>query len=306
MRKEPIIAVILGSLLGLAVAFGVWNFTRVSEKRTKEAAIKQEKSAENKTQANDGLSIFEPLDNRVFKTSPVKVSGITSGKTILALVTDEETQLISANEDGTFEAEVEIAGGISDINIWAFENETKNENISVILSSQIESDNFNLSAIMGTVTDISESTIQIKDGGDQIEQISVTEETTYANIVKDTKDINFSEVAIGDYIIAIGEVKGNSVMNSQRVLVSTLPEETSLTAIKGTIKTLSSKEFLVDVSGEEFSIDATNKVVVTKLNDKGEIVSARLAEASVGEEIIIIGEKGEELVASRIHISPSK
>lgn len=302
MRKEPIIAIALGSLLGLGVAFGVWKFTKTTQSISQKQAQKEIEKQEENSISNAGLSILAPLDNQVFTENPIRVSGMTSNNTFVVVNNGDNYQVLKANADGSFETEARLGGGIENIQVWALETEPKQVNVPVVFTAQLETGNY--TATTGTVTDISEDTVQIKTANDQIEQISVSSNTTYANIVNDTKDIEFSELAIGDYVVAIGQVNDNSIVEAQRILVASVPAESSVRTIKGVIKSLTSREFLVDSSGSEYSIDATKKPTVTKLNAEGEIITARLSEASEGEEIIISGTQDEELVAELIHIFP--
>lgn len=304
MRKEPIIAIILGSLLGLGVAFGVWRFTQSAELNKTKKLENQQEQVQTKQEANTGLSILEPLDNQVFKKSEVTISGLTSSNTLLAIHSGGEYKITKSNPDGTFESEIELSGGLNDIEVWAFENEVKHVSIPVVHSTEIEDGEY--VAVSGTVTDIAEVTVQVKTMTDQIEQISVTDNTTYASIVSDPEQIEFAEIAIGDYVVTIGAVNDNSVLETSRVLVAPSPEESASRAIRGTIVELSNSEFLVDVGDEQFSIDATGGVDVTAFNEEGELVETRLTNASEGEEIIIVGYLDEELQAEVIHIFPQE
>jgi len=303
MRKEPIIAIVLGSLIGIIVAFGVWRFTKTSQNIQKSKETLQELSKDKESKTNKGLEVLEPLHKQVFSENPVRVAGISSQDTMLAIYVNDEYVLMKAEQDGSFETEVKLSGGEQIIEIWSLGEEIVNISIPVVFSSQVEGKNN--TALLGTLTDISEESLQIKTVSDQIEQISVNEDTSYANIVKASTDVEFSELAIGDYIIAIGTLSKNSVLESSRILVSAAPKDSSNIAIKGVIKTLSSSEFIVESNGETFSIDATGGISVTKFDEEGEIIKAKLAEATEEEEIIIFGllEDGE-LQAEAIHVFP--
>src|SRR5690606_23601010 len=117
----------------------------------------------------------------------------------------------------------------------------------------------------------------------------------------DADEIEFSDIAIGDYIAALGTLNSN-VMSVSRILVTTAPDESEITSVSGTIETLSSSEFLVKSheTGESVPIDAT-KGAKTYSAKEDEISSSRLSTADEGDEIIIIGEMhSQELVADTL------
>ena len=78
---------------------------------------------------------------------------------------------------------------------------------------------------MGTITDISEDTIQIDElllngsqTGSQIQLIATDDSTTYAKILKTSSNIDFDEIAIGDFVIAMGFKNGQDVIEAKRIM----------------------------------------------------------------------------------------
>jgi hypothetical protein len=67
-----------------------------------------------------------------------------------------------------------------------------------------------------------ENTIHVRNLHEDIEQTSVDDKTTYANDVT-SKEISFSDIAIGDFVVAMGTKNGNQVLSAGRVLVSKTP-----------------------------------------------------------------------------------
>lgn len=88
----------------------------------------------------------------------------------------------------------------------------------------------NPKAYLGTITDKTEDTLQIKNKRGEIEFISVNpEEASFVSIGKTSKAIKFTDVAIGDYIVAMGFLSneahtgsknGNGVLDARRILVT--------------------------------------------------------------------------------------
>lgn len=306
MRKEPIIAVILGSLLGLAVAFGVWNFTKSSQRHSLLTQETQKQKENQRNQIDNTLGILKPLDDEVFVDNPVKLTGVSSANTLIGIHYQGTFDIILSTVDGAFESDLDLSGGVANIHVWSFEDQTKEKDIPVVFSAQIENADTQLQAIFGTITDISEETIQIKTKTDQIKQISIDTNTSYGNITGTAKEIKFSDLAIGDYIASLGLLNDKQVQSAKRILVTSDEKPSSdFIGIKGTIKELSSKSFLVDVAGTEYSIDATKGVNVTRFDENNKFIKAKLVEASQGDQIVILGESGDEVTAKRIHIFPT-
>jgi len=87
-------------------------------------------------------------------------------------------------------------------------------------------------AYVGTITDISSGTIQIKDENGDIKQISLLKDTKFINTLKKNIEVKSTDLAIGDYIIAMGFVNGNKVLKTQRLLITSPIEENKFEAKK--------------------------------------------------------------------------
>jgi hypothetical protein len=108
-------------------------------------------------------------------------------------------------------------------------------------------------AYLGTVTDISDSTIQIKSSESQIRQVSVKDDSV--SVIKSgtvNKAVKLSDIAIGDFIVAMGYINSNTVLNAQRILITNPVTEPKVSATFGK---------LIDIDKKT----ATSKSVKAKL-----------------------------------------
>ena len=115
MRKEFLIAIISGVAIGLIVAFGIW---RANTAFKPENSVSSEKlSSENKESNPEitQLAVIRPEKDDVITVSPVKVSGITKPQTTLLISGESKDYILKSNEDGSFEQEVELVGGVNEI-----------------------------------------------------------------------------------------------------------------------------------------------------------------------------------------------
>ncbi len=110
-------------------------------------------------------------------------------------------------------------------------------------------------AYLGSITDIVEETIQSKSPSGEIQQISATSDSTvFVKVGKTNQTIKFEDVAIGDFIIAMGLVNGEGVLTAQRVLITTEPEAPSRQTLKGNIVGIESKTLTLSTNDGEFEL----------------------------------------------------
>jgi len=312
VRKELFIAIFLGGFVGLALAFGAWRFTN-SFSKDNDGVVLEDKNSNTEQQAlatsiptsTDGITIVRPQENSVSKDNTVEIAGIARpNSTVIIVAGDDE---ILQTKSGTFEQEIELVGGINTIPIFMMteDGKTQETSVSVIYSSEIE----NMEAarsILGTITDITKTSIQIRTSSGEISQIAISDDTSYASTVQTSKEITFEDVAIGDFVAAIGPLDDDEVINAERIIVSSPPAESDIVIAYGQVDTLTNNDFIVknEQAGDEWSIDATDSPTVTTVNNEGEIVATKLTTtAEEGSWIIIIGTMEEdELVARTIHI----
>jgi uncharacterized protein (DUF2141 family) len=143
-------------------------------------------------------------------------------------------------------------------------------------------------AYIGTVTDIAEQTIQInkfifskaKEDAGEIQQISVDEENTaFVKITKSTTSVKFSDLAIGDYIIAMGYKNGNGVLEGKRILITTAVELTTRKAVFGEPSDMAKRSLTLTAStGKEWDVEFGKTWE-----------GPELSEIEEGDRIIVVG-----------------
>jgi hypothetical protein len=304
MRKEILLAIILGCVLGGALAFGIWRINDFFTKKPSQSEADSENKPAKKTRSDFFLEIAEPKNQAATGNSNISIKGHASPHAIVAITTNDKSSLTTSDEAGDYLSEEELEGGINQIQVTGFDSNGKslNKNLLVVYSTYFQNGDYG-SSLIGTITDLSESTIQIKTLSGEIEQISVNSETTYANIIKDAREIDFEDLALGDFVAAIGSANGNNIVEAQRILVTATPSESTIRTIWGKVTTFSSSEFLIeDIGGNQWSIDAKGGTKVTTLVDN-EFEKSKIGNLSEGDNIIVIGEfDKEELDADHIHL----
>lgn len=305
LRKEQLIAIVLGSIIGVAVAFSLWKFStpKSSDDQTQSSNSTTNVVQNNTHGATNEFAIVSPNNFAVIREEHATISGLANAGAVIVAYSDD-IALTKTSSSGEFTLELPLSSGINKVSLMAFEKTKtpQKQTLTLIHSTALPGEASTLfTSELGTITDVTEDTLQLRSENGEIKQLAISDETSFVKIIDDPEDIEFSDVAIGDYVAALGQVNGNA-MDVVRILVTTEPEDAPPAIAVGTIDTLSASEFFVKSheSGELVSIDAT-KGATTYSAKEDEVTTTRLSTSKEGDEIVIIGEiEEDELVADTI------
>lgn len=141
MRKEFLIAIISGITIGVIVAFGIWRVN--SALKSEEISVpKNESEIENDITPTNGqqLTIIRPEEDDVITSTPVQISGISKANITLIVSGEKEDYIIETANDGSFELEVDLVGGVNEI-LFAHSEDNKamqTKSLRLIYSSEFE------------------------------------------------------------------------------------------------------------------------------------------------------------------------
>lgn len=263
MKKEVLLAIFFGTLFGLTVAFGIWRLN--SSIKTAPSGTITESTPTSTPQAAFGLTIVRPSELSVVTSVDAKVSGITKNDSWTVVSSPLSDTIAKSDGDGGFEIEAELAGGVNNVTITSYDVDGKGSQKSLLLvhSSQFEDDtkeatesaktvNLPISYI-GTVTDIFEGTINLKDLNQEIKQVSVEENTSYANEIT-KKEVKFEDIAIGDFVVGMGFKNGNNVLHARRVVVASPPRDPDYKIYYGEVVEIKNKVLTLKTLSEELTL----------------------------------------------------
>lgn len=154
-------------------------------------------------------------------------------------------------------------------------------------------------AYIGSVTDLSEKTLQIskytstKDKSGEIQQVSVGDGTVLVNVVGNSKTVKFSDVAIGDFIVAMGYANGNSVLEAKRILITQALEPSKRKSVFGTISEIDVK-----------TVTIKNQNTQTVLKFPKSWIGPEIKELNEGDQIIATGVSDNDLEVRTIKLIP--
>ena len=323
MRKEIVWVVAVGIALGLIVAFG---FYRINSSVTKGTGTPQPSSSPKSGNPELKITLDKPENNDVVTQNSVTVSGITKPLAWITVSGEEDDYIIQADDSGVFTQDVDLIPGINQIKLTAFDS-SGNENVGKVLvvysssfvtmavstpkpeesttgsseirlkvAQKVEAAMNRPKAFIGTVTDITDSTIQIKTGEIQIEQISVGADNI--TVIKATgttsKTVKLTDIAIGDFIVAMGYVNSNSVLNAQRILITNPVTESKINATFGKVTDISKKNITVTGPKDNRATSVTpgkNTSFVSYFSGKTSAV--KLASIGNGDSVIYVTDNSQ-------------
>jgi hypothetical protein len=339
MRKEILYAIVGGIILGLIVAFGVYRINSTIYSKNKNISIDVPTPTPTSID-NSKLKVVldKPEEDDVVISSLITVSGLTKPKTWLALSGESSDYLVMSDSSGAFSQDIDLAAGVNQIKVTAFEN-NGNESATRVLviyspnfqerklatdspiattsaeasstsevRKKVAQDVANIvshpKAYIGTVTDITDSTIEIKNNLGEIKQIttgSTTNNVTNA-IGTNNKQVKVADIAIGDFIIAMGYIENNSVLGAQRILITNQITEPKLSLVLGKITSVTKKNIVVKNFADDKSETLTpDKYTDIKNNTSGKSVDTKFQSLSQDDSVIYIKEsdvKGVENLRS--------
>jgi hypothetical protein len=283
MRKEVIFAIISGILFGLVIAFGVLRANSAIKTSNEEIATEKLPEKNLEIIKDVSVTITKPENHTVVETETVSIEGISSPNSRLLISDTTDDYLLLTNANGFFEQEIELDPSINYISIAVFDEkkDTQQLLLELVYSSeffkQLEPDDaasessdsadsiservekkLNLAVnkpkfYAGTITDLTEDTIQLKNVLSEIQQVSISDKTTYVDNKKNSKAITFTDIAIGDYAVFLGFANGDNVLLANRVLITNPNDDSNKKIIFGTLETVEGKTATVNTNGETFT-----------------------------------------------------
>lgn len=139
MRKEVFVAIILGFIVGITIAFGVYNANQSLKKaKTVPSPLTTNETVTPSTKPKVTLVISEPEDNLVFRENEATVSGQTAPQATVAIMSEEDNELVLADEQGVFSTKVGLITGANEIKVVSLDSNGNKEekSINVVYSTQ--------------------------------------------------------------------------------------------------------------------------------------------------------------------------
>ena len=304
MRKETVLAIVAGVSIGLITAFGIWRVTTAIKKNATESEIAN--TPVSVPDKDFSFVIANLSDFDVVTQSPMTINGMTKPLSNIIISTFENDFFGTSKEDGSFEVKVELPVSLSEIKAVNFDSDgnSSETNIKIVFSEEFKKyveTTKKSKAYVGTVTDISGDTIQIKSANGEILQAGVVEETTYVNLLKKAIAVKKIDLAIGDYVVAMGLLNGNKVLSAKRILITS--ELVDLPAQAGDKRQIAWGKISKITKTKLTIVDSNEKTLEISLPKKWN--GPNVSELEVGQEIIVVGTRDNDNYILRSIFTPT-
>jgi len=133
VRKEVLLAIVVGFGLGLVITFGIWSANKALKKTavgptTTSSGQQEEELARqlagtptSALQQELPLTIDSPEDESVSAQEKITVAGKTAPQATVTILYQEGEKAIEAGNEGNFSAEVTLVGGPNQIEVAAYD-----------------------------------------------------------------------------------------------------------------------------------------------------------------------------------------
>lgn len=140
MRKEVILAIVGGVVLGLLVIGGLWwtNKTTTGENPIVPSPTPLITQAPTLTPALSlPLEIINPENESIIEEEEITLEGKTIPGSVVVVIYPEGENIVEADEEGNFETEITLVGGANEIKITAYDEEGNQaeKNLTLIYST---------------------------------------------------------------------------------------------------------------------------------------------------------------------------
>lgn len=142
MKKEVLIAIIIGFGLGLIITFGIWK----ANQSLREIGLRQtptEPPLSNPQEqfptptSENALIITTPEDNSISNQENIAITGKTAPDANLAIVYNDGEKIIQADSSGLFSTQITLSGGVNQITVTSVDNDGNeySQTINVVYST---------------------------------------------------------------------------------------------------------------------------------------------------------------------------
>lgn len=120
MKKEVVIAIIVGFSLGLVITYGVYRAQNsLKQKAAQDEIIQTEPSLVEEKETNL-LSITHPENGTITGEETIAIGGITQKNALISVISNNDEKLTQADNLGNFSIEINLAAGPNQIDVTAF------------------------------------------------------------------------------------------------------------------------------------------------------------------------------------------
>jgi len=134
MKKEVILAIVIGFGVGLLITFGIYTArTALEEKSTTNQQSPTPQDLTSDSTPSSSLNISTPKHEDLVDTETISIEGQAPPESIITIILSTGQQVITSDKNGIFKTTVELNGGANEINITAFTKEGEKSETSLTI-----------------------------------------------------------------------------------------------------------------------------------------------------------------------------
>jgi len=141
MKKEVLIAIVIGLGVGLLITFSVYYAQRyLKEVNQIQSPLSEKEKAGasvTPTEILPSLSLTSPIDESISKEAKISVIGITSPSAWVVVLTEKGELTVQADTKGNFETSISLISGENEIEVKSFgdKGEVTSKTVTVVYST---------------------------------------------------------------------------------------------------------------------------------------------------------------------------
>jgi len=137
MKKEVLIAVVLGVVVGLIITFGIYTANTALQRRSRQVRVTPSPTPTSENVKQGSIVIYSPENDTLTDKDTIQLSGLTTPNAVVVIFVNDKSTVTSADPKGNFSADLSLTGGSNVITIVATDETGKQsqEQRSVVYST---------------------------------------------------------------------------------------------------------------------------------------------------------------------------
>ncbi len=137
MRKEILLAIVIGIIVGLGITFGLYVVRDRFQPRQTLQQIAGQQNATPTPVVDGNLQIQQPKNNFYTQDSTVRVVGRSLPNSYIVILADDAEYITTADQDGDFSQEIELTEGANRVTVVSTTPEGAQEQVilSIVFST---------------------------------------------------------------------------------------------------------------------------------------------------------------------------
>ena len=116
MKKEVLLAIIIGFTIGLIITFGIYTARKALNQHQSITPTPSPQISPSPS-SSQTLTLTEPENETVSDQEKITLAGTTNPQSLVTIFTQEDEIIVYANDQGKFSTPITLVGGANDITV---------------------------------------------------------------------------------------------------------------------------------------------------------------------------------------------